>query len=425
MPKNKYLLQIVFVVVLFTAISVGFSNSVHAQTQPFTYVPLAAVPNLTPAGTNGQAAPISPATYIQNLYVFAFSIGIVIAVVSGVWSGIEYMLSESITGKDSARKRISGVVWGFALLLSSYVILDLINPQLVTFNLNLGTATGNGNLTALLTAQQAAQQQLELTANNAVIASQQASQNLVSLKQKLTAAQATLATAQQNYDADTLAALAGGGSNITDAQKAADQAALTAAQSAVDSLQGQVTTAQSTAAQTAAAMTQAQATSNITKTANGALTNNLGTQTAPADAIQSITQAQQTADALLAKQAASTNDPAATAVIGAEKTVTDSTAVQSIALITALKGSTSNSTQYDQVQSVQSALTAITSAQTQINTLTASGQTAAAQSLQQTTNNNLTALNNYVTTNSGAFGGCASAAALSYDTSTNSVTCVH
>lgn len=167
MPKNKHLFQILFTLVILTAVSVGFAHSAHAQT-PYQYTPLATVPNLTTANT-----PIAPATYIQNLYVFAFSIGIVIAVVSGVWAGVEYMLSASVTNKSNALGRIKNVGWGFLLLLCSYVFLKLINPQLVNFNLNLGTI----NTTSLATNLSAQQQQintLETAANNAVITAQAA-----------------------------------------------------------------------------------------------------------------------------------------------------------------------------------------------------------------------------------------------------------
>src|ERR1700679_1215907 len=117
MPRNNHILQIFFALLVFTAVAVGFSHEAHAQ--QYQYPPLATVPisgtqNLT---TAGQA--VSPASYIQNLYVFAFSAGIVIAVVSGVWAGVEYMLSESVTNKSNALGRIKNVGWGFLLLLTS------------------------------------------------------------------------------------------------------------------------------------------------------------------------------------------------------------------------------------------------------------------------------------------------------------------
>jgi 4-amino-4-deoxy-L-arabinose transferase-like glycosyltransferase len=52
-----------------------------------------------------------------------------------VLSGIRYMLSESFTDKDKAKKRISSSLWGLLLLASSWLILYVINPQLLNFKI--------------------------------------------------------------------------------------------------------------------------------------------------------------------------------------------------------------------------------------------------------------------------------------------------
>jgi len=182
MQSNKHIYQIIFSVFLFTALSVGFSHSAHAQTL-YQYTPLATVPigngttNLTQAGKV-----VTPSTYITNLYTFAFGIGIVIAVGSGVWAGIEWMFGGDNPSKiASAKSRLQNVGWGFLLLLCSYTILDIINPQLVTFNLNLGVID-TANLTNDLNTQTATVSQLQalaLSSQNTVAAQQQASKNAV------------------------------------------------------------------------------------------------------------------------------------------------------------------------------------------------------------------------------------------------------
>jgi hypothetical protein len=221
MQKNKHILQILFAVSVLTAVSISFSA--HAQTT-YQYTPLATIPIGTtgPTGnltTAGQA--VDPAAYIKNLYVFAFSIGIAIAVVSGVWAGVEYMLSESVTNKSNALGRIQNVGWGFALLLCSYVILDLINPQLVNFNINLGTigtenfkedlSTASSSLAAL-EAEQANQAQIENQASQqAQTAANGAQSTIDGIKAQLNSnppptpeqkavLEAQLVTAQANLD---------------------------------------------------------------------------------------------------------------------------------------------------------------------------------------------------------------------------------
>ena len=184
MQKNKHIVQILATVAILLGSAIGFSSA-HASTpQQYQYQPLATIPigtsgYLTQVGQN-----VNPASYIQNLYVVAFSIGAVIAVVVGVWSGVSYMLSESVTNKSNALGRIKNVGWGFALLLCSYTILDLINPQLVNFNLNLGTidtSVQQGNLAA----QETQASQLATNAITAGLAGQTAQQQVGALKNQI------------------------------------------------------------------------------------------------------------------------------------------------------------------------------------------------------------------------------------------------
>lgn len=290
MQSNKHIVQIIFAIAFCAIVSVGFSHVAHAQTQPYTYQPLATVPigNGTVFLTNGTANnSVNPVAYIQNLYVFAFSAGIVIAVVSGVWSGLEYMMSESVTNKSNALGRIKNVGWGFALLLCSYLLLDLINPQLVNFNLNLGNV-GNGNLVGDAQTQQDSlnvlASQSATNAATAQIASQTAQQQVTTLQNQI-----GLCADMQTDPSVSASSLTQAGcddagmknlnTQLTQAQTNAQQAATAAATAAatqqaqtqavvdgakatVTSLRTQLTQAQATlsAAQTPAARAAAQST---------------------------------------------------------------------------------------------------------------------------------------------------------------------
>ena len=195
MQKNKHIIQILLTLAILIASSFGLSHSAHAQ--GFQYYPLATVPIGTTGSLTQAGQAVSPSTYIGNLYTFAFSIAIIIAVVSGVWAGVLYMVSESVTTKSSALNRIKNVGWGFALLLCSYLILNIINPQLVSWNLNLGnidTSVQSGNLTT----QQAQQLVLQTAANNAVAQSQTDAQNLTTAQTAVTTANTTLSSDATN-----------------------------------------------------------------------------------------------------------------------------------------------------------------------------------------------------------------------------------
>jgi len=256
MQKNKHIVQIVFTAAILLGTAISFSY-VHASTpQLYQYQPLATIPigtsgYLTQVGQN-----VNPASYIQNLYVIAFSIGAVIAVVVGVWSGVSYMLSESVTNKSNSLGRIKNVGWGFALLLCSYTILDIINPQLVNFNLNLGTInTGvqQGNLAA----QETQASQLATNAIAAQVAGQTAQQQVDSLNAAINNCWAMANNSKV--------------SNVSLAQNGCDNAGITSLDAQLNTAQTNLAAAQKTAA-TAAAAQQTQLKANV-DTAQGQVNN--------------------------------------------------------------------------------------------------------------------------------------------------------
>lgn len=74
------------------------------------------------------------ATYLVALYQTLVGISGIIAGIMIVWAGVKWMTAagnpERIT---DARKKIAGAIVGVVLMLGSYVILNIINPQLVFF----------------------------------------------------------------------------------------------------------------------------------------------------------------------------------------------------------------------------------------------------------------------------------------------------
>lgn len=78
-------------------------------------------------------------TYLQRAFTLIISLGALFAVVMLVVAGIGYMFSESFIDIDKAKERAKAALWGLLLLGSSYLILYVINPQLLNFNLlNIG-----------------------------------------------------------------------------------------------------------------------------------------------------------------------------------------------------------------------------------------------------------------------------------------------
>ncbi len=74
--------------------------------------------------------------YVKYIFNFAIWIAGFLAIGSLIWGGIKYLTSTGDPGKlKSARDQILGAFWGIIILLSSYIILTIINPQLVIFQL--------------------------------------------------------------------------------------------------------------------------------------------------------------------------------------------------------------------------------------------------------------------------------------------------
>jgi len=69
--------------------------------------------------------------YISYVYKLFLAVGVFLAVVMIIWGGFEWMLSAIPFVKLHAKERISNAIWGLLMLLSSYLILQTIDPRLV------------------------------------------------------------------------------------------------------------------------------------------------------------------------------------------------------------------------------------------------------------------------------------------------------
>ncbi|MCX6819919.1 MAG: hypothetical protein NT019_01360 [Candidatus Adlerbacteria bacterium] len=130
-----------------------------ASSPNLTYVPLEPLPG---QNTNGQTNFCQLINLIFKLLIY---LGGMVAVLFLVLGGITYMISEVVNKKDFARRRIQAAVWGLLLLLSSYIILNTINPQLVTACNILNPSTAVGIATAPAQDQTAALRNACQTAN--------------------------------------------------------------------------------------------------------------------------------------------------------------------------------------------------------------------------------------------------------------------
>ncbi len=86
-----------------------------------------AIPGGPAAGTE-----VTLTDYIRYIYLFGLSLIGITALGALVYGGFTYMLSDTITSKDDAKKYIWGAISGLVLGLAAYLILNTINPDLVS-----------------------------------------------------------------------------------------------------------------------------------------------------------------------------------------------------------------------------------------------------------------------------------------------------
>ncbi|MCR4306846.1 MAG: pilin [Candidatus Yonathbacteria bacterium] len=110
---------------------------------------------LEPSIGGGVNVDANPGEYFNKIYRLMVGVAGVLAVIMIVIGGLEYIASAANpSAKASAKNRIWAAIGGLLLALSSYLILQTINPDLVNFNLNIiksdnlyqktGGSTGGG-----------------------------------------------------------------------------------------------------------------------------------------------------------------------------------------------------------------------------------------------------------------------------------------
>lgn len=131
-PRRNFILGICLALVI-GVLAVHLAQAV--ETQEFRFTPSVSIPGLFPA--DGQASePIDQTIagrYVRALYIYFIGIVGVLAVVMIMYAGILWITAAGNASKISqAKEHMNGAVIGVILILTSYLLLTLINPQLVT-----------------------------------------------------------------------------------------------------------------------------------------------------------------------------------------------------------------------------------------------------------------------------------------------------
>ncbi len=73
--------------------------------------------------------------FLSQAFQFGLAIAVALAVIMIVWGGLEIMLSESVFKKTDGKKRIQDALLGLCLALVSWLILYIINPEILNFKI--------------------------------------------------------------------------------------------------------------------------------------------------------------------------------------------------------------------------------------------------------------------------------------------------
>jgi hypothetical protein len=102
------------------------------------------------AGEAGQeirdaAARGDVAQFANGVIKLTVGFAAVLAVIMFFIGGFQYMTGESLNMKGEGKSKMQNAVLGLVLVLASFVILNTINPQLVTLRLAFSPGSGGGN----------------------------------------------------------------------------------------------------------------------------------------------------------------------------------------------------------------------------------------------------------------------------------------
>jgi hypothetical protein len=133
--KIKKLSSIVTILLFLLFLSIIPVYNISAQEE---FSPITTVPGVI--SKDGGLPAIE--TFLQNIFVFLIGAAAVIAVVQITIGGVQYMTSNAVGSLEDAKSKIRMAIIGLLLILSTYIILQQINPELV--NIKLSVPSGGG-----------------------------------------------------------------------------------------------------------------------------------------------------------------------------------------------------------------------------------------------------------------------------------------
>ena len=121
------------------AVPIGGSSARPApcptfSTPPHIYCTLAPIGDFVPANFIIKEGGLGG--YLNGIVKILVALAGALAVIMIIYGGVQYMLTDSVYGKDAGKKTITNALEGLLLALTAFIILNTINPALLSTQLN-------------------------------------------------------------------------------------------------------------------------------------------------------------------------------------------------------------------------------------------------------------------------------------------------
>jgi len=140
--------HLVIQAIMLVSILIVMTSIAFAQTGTTAgFQPLVDLPAQAPVKLGGIYKADDLSVYFNKMFFFAISLGGILAVGRLAYAGWLYMLGESYGNLKKAKEIVGDVTIGILILLSIWLILNLINPQLLNLDILNSFSSGSSNST--------------------------------------------------------------------------------------------------------------------------------------------------------------------------------------------------------------------------------------------------------------------------------------
>lgn len=112
-------------------VAIFLFGGLFTTTHAIPYIPLEQ--GVIKSGGLGTGSPV--AGLVNDIVKFILSSITILAVVMLVVGGVQYMTSDVVSSKEAAKRHIGGAIYGLLIAVSIFLILSLVNPQLLNVGL--------------------------------------------------------------------------------------------------------------------------------------------------------------------------------------------------------------------------------------------------------------------------------------------------